>query len=106
MARTRIFGLVMVGVWAGLLAVGTPASAEGLARFEKSLKPQIPPGTMTYKSSKALGDDGFQLDGVIITPPPSDNDKKPAPIAIKTITVEHLDFGAIDKQQPPLYAKL
>jgi hypothetical protein len=81
--------------------------ADGLARFEKSIKPQIPPGTFTYKTGKALGDNGFVLEGVVVTPPPSDpKADKPQPIAIKTITVEDLDFDAIEKQQPPLFAKL
>jgi hypothetical protein len=107
MAKARIIGLLVAGLWLGLVTTG-PASADGLARFEKSIKPQIPPGTLTYKSSKALGDDGFELDDVVVTPPPSDPAKpdKPQPIAIKSIAVEHLDFDAIDKQQPPLYATL
>ena len=107
MARMRICGLAVVTVWIGLSAAG-PASADGLARFEKSIKPQIPPGTLTYKSSKGLGDDGFELDDVVITPPPSDPAKgdKPQPINVKAITVEHLDFDAIEKQQPPLFAKV
>ena len=107
MARTRIIGLAAAGLWLGLLAAG-PAFADGLAKFEKSIKPQIPPGTFTYKSGKALGDDGFVLEDVVVTPPPSDPAKgdKPQPIAIKTITVERLDFDAIEKQQPPLFAKL
>jgi len=90
-----------------LLAAG-PASADGLARFEKSIKPQIPDGTLTYKGSKALGDNGFVLSDVVVTPPPTDKDSKdpPQPINIKTITVEDLDFDAIEKQQPPLFAKV
>lgn len=106
MARKRIIGLAAVIVWVGLSA--SPVFADGLAEFEKTLKPQIPPGTLTYKSSKALGDDGFVLEGVVITPPPSDPAKgdKPQPIAVKTVTVETLDFDSIEKKQPPLYAKI
>jgi hypothetical protein len=59
-------GLAVAGIWLGLLTA-SPVFADGLARFEKSIKPQIPPGTLTYKSSKALGDDGFELEGVVIT---------------------------------------
>jgi hypothetical protein len=107
MTRARIAGLAAVIVWLGLSAAG-PAFADGLARFEKSIKPQIPPGALTYKSSKALGDSGFALEDVVITPPPPADPKadKPQPISIKTVTVETLDFDAIDKQQPPLFAKL
>ena len=106
MAKKRIIGLAAVIVWVGLSA--SPVFADGLAEFEKTLKPQIPPGTLTYKSSKALGDDGFVLEGVVITPPPSDPAKgdKPQPIAVKTVTVETLDFESIEKKQPPLYAKI
>jgi hypothetical protein len=101
----RIIGLAAVGLWLGL-AAASPASADGLARFEKLSKGQIPPGALTYKSGKGLGDDGFQLDDVVITPPESDKDKKPQPIAVKTITVERFDFDSVEKQQPPLYAKI
>lgn len=106
MAKKRIIGLAAVIVWVGLSA--SPVFADGLAEFEKTLKPQIPPGALTYKSSKALGDDGFVLEGVVITPPPSDPAKgdKPQPIAVKTVTVETLDFESIEKKQPPLYAKI
>ncbi len=105
MATMRIIGLAAVGLWLGL-AAASPASADGLARFEKLSKGQIPPGALTYKSGKGLGDDGFQLDDVVITPPESDKDKKPQPIAVKTITVERFDFDSVEKQQPPLYAKI
>jgi hypothetical protein len=104
MAKTRIIGLFAAAICFGLVAAG-PSWADGLARFEKSIKPQIPPDTFTYKSSKALGDDGFELDDVVITPPASGTDK-PTPISIKSLVVEHLDFDAIDKQQPPLFAKV
>ena len=106
MTKTRIIGLALAVLCLGPLA--GPASADGLSRFEKSIKPQIPAGALTYKSSKALGDSGFVLEDVVVTPPPTDKDSKdpPQPINIKTITVEDLDFDAIEKQQPPLYAKL
>ncbi|HYM72261.1 MAG TPA: hypothetical protein VET89_04720 [Stellaceae bacterium] len=107
MAKTRIIGLAAVGLWAGLAMAG-PAAADGLAKFEKTLKPQIPPDTLTYKSAKALGDDGFILEGVVITTPPSDPAKgdKSEPVTIKTITVEDLDFDSIEKNEAPLNAKL
>jgi hypothetical protein len=107
MTKLRNVRLVAAAVCLALLTAG-PASADGLSRFEKSIKPQIPAGALTYKSSKALGDSGFVLSDVVVTPPPTDKDSKdpPQPINIKTITVEDLDFDAIEKQQPPLYAKL
>jgi hypothetical protein len=105
MTRKRTIGLAAVVVWFGLSA--SPVFADGLAQFEKTLKPQIPPDTFSYKSSKALGDDGFVLEGVVITPPPdAGKTDKPQPINVKTITVETLDFDSIEKKQPPLYAKI
>jgi len=107
MARTQRFLLLAVGLWLGL-AAAAPAWADGLARFKKSIEPQIPAGALTYKSARALGDNGFILEGVVVTPPPTDKDskEKPQPIAIKTVTVEALDFDAIENNKPPLFAKL
>jgi hypothetical protein len=107
MAKTRFIGFSAAAVW--LLAAAGPASADGLSQFKKSIEPQIPAGTFSYKSSKALGDDGFVLQDVVITPPPAADaakDAKPQPILVKTVTVETLDFDSIEKQQPPLYAKI
>lgn len=106
MAKVRMGGFAAVIIGFGLLA--GPVHADGLASFEKTIKPQIPAGALTYKSGKALGDEGFMLEDVVITPPPSeaDKDKKPQPIKVKTVTVERLDFEAIEKQKPPLYAKI
>src|SRR5271169_5980898 len=105
MARIRIVGLAAATVWLGLSA--SPVLADGLGSFDKLIKPQIPDGMLTYKSSKSLGDDGFVLEGVVITPPPdAGKTDKPQPINVKTVTVETLDFESIEKQQPPLYAKL
>jgi hypothetical protein len=106
MAKMRIIGLVAVGLVAGWAMAG-PAAADGLSKFEKTLKPQIPPDTLTYKSAKAVGDDGFTLEGVVLTlPADADKKEKAEPINIKTIAVEDLDFDSIEKNQPPLYAKI
>jgi len=107
MTKTR-YVLMLAAGFSLAVATAGPAGADGLSRFEKAIKPQIPPGTFAYKSGKALGDDGFVLEDVVVTPPPTDatKDEKPQPIAIKTITVEKLDFDAIEKQQPPLFAKV
>jgi len=106
MTTTRMVGLAVAGICLGLVTA-SPVFADGLADFEKTIKPQIPAGALTYKSSKALGDEGFVLEGVVITPPPdAGKSDKPQPINVKTVTVETLDFESIEKQQPPLYAKL
>src|SRR5207237_2687225 len=83
--RTFRKGGVMT-VWLGLrgLTIGAafafgftaPAMADGLSQFEKLLKPQIPPGALTYKSAKALGDNGFVLEGVTLTDKSDGADKK------------------------------
>lgn len=107
MTKARIGVALIAGFW---LVLGTtaPARADGLDRFKKVIEPQIPAGTFSYKSAKALGDDGFVLQDAVYTPPPSDadKDKKPDPINIKILTVEHFDFDSAEKQQTPLYAKV
>ena len=107
MSKFGIARLLAAAACVALLTAG-PASADGLDRFEKSIKSQIPDGALTYKSSKALGDDGFVLNDVVVTPPPTgaDSKDKQQPINIKTITVDHLDFDAIEKKQPPLFADI
>jgi hypothetical protein len=102
----RVIGLAAAGLWFGLVAANPALADDGLAQFKKSIEAQIPPGALAYKSAKALGDNGFELDDVTITPPPSDPNKKPDPIKVKAITVETLDFDSISKQQPPLFAKI
>src|SRR5258708_14354625 len=93
---------------AGLLLcwLALPAAADGLTRFEEAMK-QAPAGTLTYKSAKALGDNGSVLEGVGMTPPP---DKTPGakaePVEIKRIAVEDFDFAAVDKKAPPNFARV
>jgi len=110
MSMTRVLAWVAV---ASLICWGLalPAAADGLSRFEKAMK-EAPPGALTYKSAKALGDNGVVLDGVVLTPPPDKKtgDKKGAgktePIEIKRITIEDFDFDALDKKTPPKFARV
>jgi hypothetical protein len=102
----RVIGVAAAGLWFGLVAANPALADDGLAQFKKSIESQIPPGALAYKSAKALGDSGFELTDVVITPPPTDANKKPDPIKVKAITVETLDFDSINKQQPPLFAKV
>lgn len=110
MSRTHIWG------WAGaacLVAcvVALPAAADGLSRFEEAMK-QAPAGSLTYKSAKTLGDSGFVLDDVVLTPPPdkTPDSKTPGakaePIAIKRVSVEDFDFASVDKKLPPNFIKM
>ena len=101
----RIVGRVVA---AGLVCswLALPAAADGLARFKEAMK-GTPDGALTYKSAKALGDNGFVLEGVVVTPPA---DATPAgktePIEIKRIAVEDFDFAAVDKNAPPNFIKM
>ena len=82
-----------------LLAAGG-AKADGLERFDKLIKPEIKTEHLSYRSAKALGDSGFILEDVTITPPP-DQTSKAEPVHIKRITVEDLDFASMEKKKPP-----
>jgi hypothetical protein len=88
-----------------VMVVG-PAKADGLGRFEQVIKPKIPAGALTYKSAKALGDNGFVLEDVVVTPPDKAPRSKAEPVQIKRISVEELDFAAFEKQMSPNFAKI
>jgi hypothetical protein len=84
-----------------------PAAADGLSRFEEAVKTGgLPKGALTYKSAKPLGEDGFVLDDVVVTPPEEATGAKTEPVPIKRITVETFDFAAIDKNLPPHFVKM
>src|ERR1700704_1129475 len=103
MSMTRVLNRMTV---ASLLCcvLGLPAAADGLGRFEEAMK-QTPAGALTYKSSKALGDNGFVLEGVVVTPPPDKTaGAKAEPVEIKRIAVEDFDFAALDKNATPNFA--
>jgi hypothetical protein len=105
MSRARTFGCLVAGMLL-LCGLAVPAAADGLSHFEAAIK-EAPPGSLTYKSAKALGADGFVIEDVVLTPPP-DKTKgaKAEPIAIKRVTVEEFDFASVDKKQPPRFLKL
>ncbi len=88
------------------LCLAAPALADGMAKFEQLIKPQLPEGSLTYKSGKGLGDNGFVLEGVVVTPPPDTPGGKAEPIAIKKISIEDFDFAAFEKHTPPNFAKV
>jgi hypothetical protein len=100
---------VLGGMAAASLILGVPAlpaAADGLSRFEEAMK-QAPAGTLTYKDAKALGDNGFVLEGVVVTPPPDKTQgAKAEPVEIKRIAVEDFDFAALDKKAPPNFARV
>jgi hypothetical protein len=96
----RVVGAAMVLLW-----VARPATADGLAQFEKAIK-EAPPGALTYKSAKALGDNGFVLEDVVVKPPEEATGPKTKPIAIKRVAVEDFDFASVEKNEPPSFARL
>ena len=105
MLITRTFGRCTAAA-SMLCSLALPAAADGLSRFEEAIK-QAPPGSFTYKSGKALGDSGFVLEGVVVTPPAdATGGAKAEPVAIKRISVEDFDFASIDKNVPPNFVKL
>jgi hypothetical protein len=105
MSRRRSLGRVAALV---LLVCGPalPASADGLSRFQEAMK-QAPSGSLTYKNAEGLGENGFVLDDVVLTPPPDKTQgAKAEPIAIKRVSVEDFDFVSVDKNLPPHFIKL
>ena len=105
MSKPRTFGC-LIGATLLLCGLGLPASADGLGRFEAAIK-QAPAGSLTYKSGKSLGDNGFVLEGVVLTPPPDKTQgAKTEPVAIKRVSVEDFDFDSVDKKEPPRFIKL
>ena len=109
MSRARSLGRVaaIILLLSGLaLPAARPAGADGLSRFEQALK-QAPAGALTYKSAKALGQNGFVIEDVVLTAPPDATaGAKAEPVAIKRIAVEDFDFASVDKDLPPNFIKL
>ena len=85
-----------------LLTTALPGAADGVSKFEQKIRPQLPPNSFAYANAKALGDNGFVLEDVVVTPPA---DAKTAPVAIKRVTVEDFDFAGLDKRVP-LFLKM
>lgn len=86
-----------------LLAAGG-AKADGLERFKKLLNADAAQ-VLVFKSAKALGDNGFVLEDVTITPPPEQTSKA-EPVQVKRIAVEDLDFASIEKKASPNFARV
>ena len=88
MSRARI-----LAVAGGLLLAAPvlPAAADGLGQFQELLR-QAPPGVLSYRSGKPLGENGFILEGVTVKPPPEATEgiKTEEPIQIDRIAVEQI----------------
>jgi hypothetical protein len=88
-----------------LLSVAAPAKADGLDRFNTLVKPKVKHDGLVYKNAKALGDSGFVLEDVTVKPAP-ENAAKVAPVHIKRVSVEDLDFASIEKDVSPNFARI
>jgi hypothetical protein len=103
MSRARILAAA-VGLL--LAAPAPPAAADGLSRFQEVLR-QAPHGVLSYESGKALGDDGFILEGVTVQPPPEATQSVRAePIHIDRIMVDDFDFASYRRNQAPNFVKM
>ncbi len=68
---------------------------------------QAPHGVLSYERGTALGENGFVLEGVTVTPPPEATEGvKAEPIHIDRITVDDFDFASYKKNATPNFAKL
>jgi hypothetical protein len=89
-----------------LLATALPGAADGVSQFEQKIRPQLPPNSFTYANAKALGDNGFVLEDLVVTlPADAIGGAKAEPVAIKRVTVEDFDFAGLDKRVP-LFLKI
>jgi hypothetical protein len=89
-----------------LLATALPGAADGVSQFEQKIRPQLPLNSFTYANAKSLGDNGFVLEDVVVTPPAdATGGAKAEPVAIKRVTVEDFDFAGLDKRAP-LFLKI
>jgi hypothetical protein len=105
MTSSRCFGRLAAAAVI-LLATALPAMADGLSQFEQKIRPQLPPNSFTYANAKALRDNGFVLEDVVVTPPVEPTGGvKAEPVAIKRVTVEDFDFAGLDRQAP-LFLKI
>jgi hypothetical protein len=95
---------------AALVAFTPAAMADnGLQRFEREIKPQLEVQKLTYRSSEALGDQGFALNDVVVVMPPSpETDNKPSTVKIDKVTVDAIDFDRLKKNSEdlPHFAKV
>jgi hypothetical protein len=105
MTNGRCFGRFAAAAMI-LLATALPGAADGVSQFEQKIRPQLPSNSFTYANAKALGDNGFVLEDVVVTPPADAiGGAKAEPVAIKRVTVEDFDFAGLDKRVP-LFLKI
>src|SRR5690242_6771586 len=92
-----------------LILAGAPAAwADGLSRFQELLAAKGRADMVRFASGSSLGDNGFVLENVVVTPPPDMVEPgkvpvKPVPTRITRVTVEAIDFDSIARDKPPLF---
>jgi hypothetical protein len=110
MRKARVLA-VAAAIGLSLAAPAPLFAADGLGQFQEMLR-QAPHGVLSYERGQALGDDGFILENVTVTPPPAATEGmaaegvKTEPIHIDRIAVEDFDFASYHKNEPPNFAKL
>ncbi len=94
-----------------LILAGAPAAwADGLSRFQELLAAKGKTDMVRFTSGSSLGDNGFVLENVVVTPPPDMVEPgkvpvKPVPTRITRVTVEAIDFDSIARDKPPLFVR-
>ena len=94
-----------------LLWIGAPAAwADGLSRFQELLTAKGKADLVRFTSGSSLGDNGFVLENVVVTPPPDLVEPgkvpvKPVPTRITRVTVEAIDFDSIARDKPPQFVR-
>jgi hypothetical protein len=105
MTTSRCFGRLAAAAVI-LLATALPGAADGLSQFQQKIRPQLPPNCFTHANAKALGDNGFVLEKVVVTfPAEATGGARAEPVAIKWVSVEDFDFAGLD-EQAPLFLKI
>lgn len=94
-----------------LILAGAPTAwADGLSRFQELLAARGKADMVRFTSGSSLGDSGFVLENVVVTPPadmiePGKVPVNPVPTRISRVTVEAIDFDSIARDRPPLYVR-
>ncbi len=93
-----------------ILAGASAARADGLSRFHELLAAKGKTDMVRFTSGSSLGDSGFVLENVVVTPPPDMVEPgkvpvKPVPTRIARVAVEAIDFDSIARDKPPLFVR-
>lgn len=91
----------------GLLAWASAATADGLEQFDKFIKPDLQKdGKATWSTASAIGDRGFALRDLVLTPPPDEKGNAQKPIRVRLLTVDDIDYESIGRNEAPVFARM